>query len=39
VIENVVSSAGRRGLIGALIGSVARDAVAHAHYCPAWVVR
>ena len=34
----VVGSAGRRGLIGALIGSVARGVVAHAH-CPVTVVR
>ncbi len=34
----VVGSAGRRGLMGALIGSVARGVVAHAH-CPVTVVR
>lgn len=34
----VVGSAGRRGLIGALIGSVARGVVAHAR-CPVTVVR
>ena len=34
----VVGSAGRRGLIGALIGSVAKDVVAHAR-CPVTVVR
>ncbi len=32
----VAGSASRRGLVGALIGSVARDVVAH---CPATVVR